>query len=89
MSTDRAQLLRDRLSALTPTHLEIIDESHQHIGHAGAKDGASHFRVHIWSDQFDGLSTVARHRLVYERVTDLMPYPIHALAIVAQPQPKG
>ncbi|MBU5877057.1 BolA/IbaG family iron-sulfur metabolism protein, partial [Vibrio cholerae O1] len=59
-------------------HLEVIDESHLHAGHAGAKGGASHFRLIISSPKFTGLNTLARHRLVYDRVTDLMPHPIHA-----------
>ena len=84
MSAERQQLLEDRLQALQPIHLNIIDESHLHAGHAGSKNGASHFRVHIWTSQFAGLSTLARHRLVYDRVQDLMPYPIHTLAIVAK-----
>jgi BolA protein len=84
MSTERMQLLKDRLAPLAPTYLDIIDESHLHAGHEGSKSGASHFRVVIWTDKFDGLSTLAKHRLVYDRVHDLMPYPIHALAIVAK-----
>lgn len=84
MSDERAILLRDRLSALKPTQLDIINESHLHVGHAGSKDGASHFRIVISCPQFTGLSALARHRLVYDHVHDLMPYPIHALAIVAQ-----
>jgi BolA protein len=87
MTTDRMKDLEQRLAALSPTHLEIIDESHLHAGHAGSQNGASHFRVVIWSEQFAGLSSVARHRLVYDRVHDLMPYPIHALAIVAKAHP--
>lgn len=81
----RSALLHNRLQTLTPTSLELIDESHLHAGHEGAKDGASHFRVHICSPKFAGLSTLARHRLVYECVQDLMPFPIHALAIKADP----
>jgi len=84
MTTDRIELLRERLSALEPTELEIIDESHLHIGHAGSRDGAGHYRVKIISPQFQGLRTVASHRLVYDLVRDLMPYPIHALAIEAR-----
>ncbi|NYT59788.1 BolA family transcriptional regulator [Alcaligenaceae bacterium] len=84
MTADRKQLLTERLQALQPTHFELVDESHLHVGHAGSKDGASHFRLYIWTPQFTGLSTLARHRLVYDRVHDLMPYPIHALAIVAK-----
>jgi BolA protein len=86
MSTERMDLLKERLAALSPRHLDIIDESHLHAGHEGSKDGASHFRVIIASDQFNGLTPLARHRLVYDRVQDLIPYPIHALAIVAKAQ---
>ena len=84
MTTDRIQLLRERLSALDPVELEIIDESHLHIGHAGSRDGASHYRVKIVSPRFEGLRAVASHRLVYDLVHDLMPHPIHALAIDAK-----
>jgi BolA protein len=84
MATDHKALLRERLQALSPSLLEIVDESHLHAGHAGSRGGASHFRVHIWCDAFSGLGTLARHRLVYDRVNDLMPFPIHALAIVAR-----
>ena len=84
MENERKALLQSRLQALSPTLLDIIDESHLHAGHVGSRDGASHFRVHIWCDAFGGLGTLARHRLVYDRVSDLMPYPIHALAIVAR-----
>lgn len=84
MHAERSQLLHERLSALHPVHLELIDESHLHAGHEGAKGGASHFRVVISCKQFTGLKPLARHRLVYDHVHDLMPYPIHALAIVAQ-----
>ncbi|WP_397474385.1 BolA family protein [Pusillimonas sp.] len=82
VKAERAVLLRERLTALEPTSLDIIDESHLHAGHAGARDGASHFRVVIDTPQFTGLSSLARHRLVYDRVHDLIPHPIHALAIV-------
>jgi len=81
VASQRAALLRERLTGLEPTMLEIIDESHMHVGHAGARDGASHFRVIISSPQFAGLAALGRHRLVYDRVHDLIPHPIHALAI--------
>jgi Stress-induced morphogen (activity unknown) len=84
MTTDRVQLLRERLTALDPVELEIIDESHMHIGHAGSRDGAGHYRVRIVSPRFQGLRTVASHRLVYDLVRDLMPHQIHALAIEAK-----
>ncbi|TCT08465.1 BolA family protein [Paralcaligenes ureilyticus] len=83
MSIDRTELIRERLSALSPTQLDIIDESHLHAGHEGAKGGAGHYRIIISSSQFNGLAPLARHRLVYDRLHDLIPYPIHALAIVA------
>ncbi|MDR2195715.1 MAG: BolA family transcriptional regulator [Gallionellaceae bacterium] len=82
---DRAELIRARLAPLQADALEIIDESHQHAGHAGAEAGASHFRVLISSPLFTGKAPLARHRLVYDLVRDLIPHPIHALAIVAQP----
>lgn len=81
VAAQRADLLRERLAALEPTHLEVIDESHMHAGHAGARDGASHFRLVIASPQFEGKAPLARHRLVYDLVHDLIPHPIHALAI--------
>lgn len=83
-SSERLQLLRDRLAALEPVELDIIDESHLHVGHAGSRDGAGHYRVKIVSPRFQGLRTVASHRLVYDLVRDLMPHPIHALAIDAR-----
>jgi BolA protein len=83
MSDELMDTLRERLAALEPQRLEIIDESHLHAGHAGSRGGARHFRVVIASAQFAGLAPLARHRLVYDRVQDLMPHPIHALAIVA------
>lgn len=81
---ERIQLLRERLAALEPVELEIIDESHLHAGHAGSRNGAGHFRVKIVSHHFAGLRPVASHRLVYDLVRDLMPHPIHALAIDAR-----
>ncbi len=83
----RIQLITERLSALNPTHLEIIDESHMHVGHEGAKGGAGHFRVIIASEQFKGIAPLARHRLVYDLVDDLIPHRVHALAIQAKTNP--
>ena len=87
--TDRAQRLRERLvQEFAPLELVIEDESHRHAGHAGAAGGASHFRVRIVSRSFAGLTPVARHRLVYAAVGDLMPGEIHALALEALPPPR-
>ena len=87
MNSERIALVQERLATLEPSQLEIVDESHHHIGHAGAQGGACHLRVFISSPQFQGMSPVARHRLVYDRLQDLIPFPIHALAIVASPTP--
>jgi len=83
-ATERVALIRQRLAALSPTALSITDESHLHAGHAGAAGGAGHYRVHITAACFAGLSPLARHRLVYDRVFDLIPHVIHALAIDAK-----
>lgn len=81
MHQERAELIKERLQVLTPTSLEIIDESHLHAGHAGSKNGASHFRVTIHSPKFNGLNRVAQQRLVFQALEGLLPYPIHALAL--------
>ena len=70
-------------AALAPTHLEIIDDSHLHAGHAGAADGRGHFTVIVASARFAGLRTLQRHRLVYDAVGDLMSTDVHALSIYA------
>ena len=70
-------------AALQPTALEVIDDSHLHAGHAGAREGR-HFTVRIRSASFAGLNRVARHRLVYDALAAWMPRGIHALAIDAQ-----
>lgn len=73
-------LLRE---ALSPESLTIHDDSHLHAGHAGARDGGGHFRVDIVSSAFAGKNTLARHRMIYTAVGELMPAAIHALAIKA------
>ena len=78
-----AATLSARLAALAPTVLDIRDDSAEHIGHAGAAAGGGHFSVTIVSERFNGLSRLARHRAVLERVGDLIPHPVHALAIHA------
>jgi BolA protein len=70
-------------SALSPVHLEIIDNSHLHAGHHGAADGRGHFTVILESARFAGLRKVERHRLVYEAAGALMTTDIHALSIHA------
>ena len=86
--SSRESLLRQRLeSRFTPSVLIIQDESHLHVGHAGAAGGHGHFRVTIVAEAFRGISPVARHRLVYAAVDDLLKTDIHALAIDASPPP--
>jgi BolA family transcriptional regulator, general stress-responsive regulator len=88
LSSGREQRLRQLLqSRFAPELLVVEDESHLHAGHAGAAGGQSHFRVRIVAEAFRGLSPVARHRLVYAAVDDLMKTDIHALAIEASPPP--
>ncbi|HZN85449.1 MAG TPA: BolA family protein [Burkholderiales bacterium] len=86
-----AQDIRRRLAALQPLELELVDESDAHRGHAGHREGGgTHWRLTIVSPAFAGQSTVARHRLVYRALGELMQHPIHALAISARaPEEKG
>ena len=80
-----ADEIRRRLAALEPERLELIDESAGHAGHAGARPGGNtHWRLLIVSPAFAGKNTVARHRMIYEALGDLMQDPIHALAISAR-----
>ncbi|MGD0493272.1 MAG: BolA family protein [Steroidobacteraceae bacterium] len=82
----REERLRQRLIAeFRPLELVVEDESHLHAGHAGAAEGASHFRIRIVAEAFRGTSAVARHRMIYAAVGDLMESEIHALAIDASP----
>lgn len=74
--------IQQRLSVLVPSTLHLEDESAQHAGHAGASSGG-HYRLTIVSPQFNGLNAVARHRLIYQSLGDLMQRGIHALAISA------
>ena len=78
-----AATIEMRLAPLAPTELEIRDDSAQHVGHAGAAGGAGHFSVTIVSEHFLGMTRLARHRAVLDCVGDLIPYPVHALAIHA------
>lgn len=79
----RIDEIRERLAPLAPLAIEIEDDSALHAGHAGAAGGGGHFRLTIVSDVFAGRNTVARHRLVYEALGEMMRNKIHALAIRA------
>jgi BolA protein len=80
-----ADIIRTRLQALEPLALDLVDESEQHRGHAGYREGGNtHWRLSIVSPRFAGKPTVARHRMVYQALGELMQHPIHALAITAR-----
>jgi len=77
--------IRRRLGALAPTRMELVDESARHAGHAGAAPGGNtHWNLTIVSAAFTGKPVVARHRMVYQSLGDLMQHPIHALNITAK-----
>jgi len=80
---NRAEKIRHLLAALEPLALEVVDDSARHAGHAGARDGGSHFQLRIVSEQFAGKTTVARHRMIYSALGDMMKHEIHALNILA------
>ena len=77
------ETIRERLSALAPQSVELLDESGRHVGHAGAAAGGSHFKLVIVSSRFAGLDKLQRHRMVYAALGPLMQREIHALAIQA------
>lgn len=83
MSVSAAEIEAALRAALAPEALEVVDDSHLHVGHAGAREGR-HFSVAITTARFEGLGRVGCHRLVYDALQSLMPRGIHALAIDAR-----
>ena len=84
IAAERRAAIETRLrAAFAPTALEVIDESHKHAGHAGARDGRGHFAVTIIAEAFRGMAPLARHRAVYAAIGELMQTDIHALSIRA------
>lgn len=84
MTAERVQRIRQALIAeLAPDEIDVLDESHKHIGHAGARSGLGHFAVVIRSARFAGHSLLERHRLVYDALGDMMRTDIHAVSIRA------
>jgi BolA protein len=84
MNKNRVLAIRARLiKAFAPTELEVIDDSHKHKGHPGAKDGRGHFTVKIVSPRFAGKKPLERHRMVFEALDSLMKTDIHALSVRA------
>lgn len=85
LNPQRVERIRALLAdALQPLSLDVVDDSHKHAGHAGARGGQGHFGVDIVSAAFSGKSPLARHRMVYAVLGDLMQSDIHALAIRAR-----
>jgi BolA protein len=83
-NASRLDRIRSQLAAALPdAAIELIDASHRHAGHAGARDGRGHFRVHIVSGAFAGLRPLQRHQLVYRALNAMMQTDIHALSITA------
>ena len=83
MSLERIELIKKGLRNLNPTKIEIEDEGHLHVGHAGAKSGG-HFKLFIVSESFNDLSQIDRHKLIYNTLNELMKTEIHALSISAK-----
>jgi BolA family transcriptional regulator, general stress-responsive regulator len=80
----RMERIRAQLERTFPgAGLELIDDSHRHAGHAGARDGRGHFRLRIVSNAFVGVRPLQRHQLVYRALDELMRTDIHALSITA------
>jgi len=80
----RVQDIENKLrEALSPESMDVIDDSHKHAGHAGAKSGGGHFDLTIVSARFAGQSTVVRHRMIYDALGEMMQTEIHALSIKA------
>ena len=85
MSRPDVDQIEQRLrETFTPTRCLVDDESARHAGHAGAASGGGHYRVELISTAFEGKNRLARHRLVYDCLNDMMQGDIHALAIVAR-----
>ena len=84
MTTDRVARIRERLEdAFSPRLLEVVDESHLHVGHAGAREGKGHFRIRIASDRFAQAKPLQQHRMIYDALGEMMETDIHALSIEA------
>ena len=82
--TDRILMMKQRLAVLDPVRLKIVDESHKHAGHAGARTGGGHFLLQIISTEFEGKNKMNRHRMIYSALAEMMERDIHALTIDAK-----
>ena len=79
----RIDKMRALLTVLHPTQIEIVDDSHKHAGHEGARSGGGHYTLQIVSAEFAGKATLARHRMIYSALGEMMKQEIHALNIQA------
>ncbi len=80
----KIEIMQSRLAVLEPQSLEIRDDSHQHLGHGGFREDGSHFSMRIVSAQFEGKLPIARHRMVYAALGEMMKDDIHAMNIDAK-----
>ena len=80
---DIEAVMRERFASLAPSQMQLVDDSARHRGHAGAAGGGGHYLLTLVAASFTGLPSVQRHRLIYQALEDLIPYPIHALNIRA------
>jgi BolA protein len=81
--SDTIEQIKQKLAILAPERLDIVDESAQHAGHAGAAGGGGHYRLIIVSSRFKNVNVVGRHRMIYEALGEMMKERIHALSISA------
>jgi BolA protein len=83
--SERSERIEAKLrEALDASEIQVVDESHLHAGHAGAREGGGHFRLSVVSKRFEGLSRIAAQRLIYEILAEEMKSEIHALSITAR-----
>ncbi len=75
------KLIRLRLSKLEPRCLKIENESHRHVGHEAWNEGAQHYVIFIASEKFLGMNRVNQHRLILSCLQDLIPFPVHSIAL--------
>ena len=79
----RIEQMQSLLAALQPSQIDIVDDSHKHAGHEGARSGGGHYTLYIVSAQFAGKPTLSRHRMIYSALGEMMKHDIHALNIKA------
>ncbi|MGZ9112603.1 MAG: BolA family protein [Rhodoplanes sp.] len=90
MTTVAETMHRKLTEALAPSDLTIIDESHRHAGHAGARpEGETHFRIEIVSEKFAGLSRIERQRLVHQVLATELAGRVHALSLTTRMPAEG